>query len=359
MNAMTAAEDREFLQLVGEERPATTWAPLPLDEILAGEHTEAVPTMLARSDGPCLLYRKRAHAFHAEPEALKTWLALGAAAERIAAGEAVLYIDFEDSAPSIVQRLAALGVDPNAIRARFVYIRPDEPLADAALQDLERALDALPTLAVIDGLTEAFSQNGLNPLDNTDVAAWLELLPRKLIRGGAAVLQLDHVVKDREQRGRYAIGAQHKLAGIDVAYSMHVIEPFSRGHAGLVSIRVEKDRPGGVRLHQAPDKRIALLRASSHGGHVCLTLDPPETKPASSFRPTVLMERISLAVEANPGLSKRAIRETVRGKTSACDLALELLVSEGYIEPRRDSQATRHYPMKPYREPATTPTVTP
>jgi hypothetical protein len=222
---------------------ATTWAPVPLDDILAGDYTPPAPTMLSRVDGRCLLYAERSHSVSAEPEALKTWLALGASAEQLAAGHTVLYIDFEGSAAEIVGRLRALGVNPEAIRRRFIYLRPDEPLAAGALTDLDTALARKPTVSVVDGVTEAFNVQGLSPLDNSDVATWLELLPRRIVRAGSAPLLLDHVVKDKEQRGRYSIGAQHKLAGVDVAYSMHVVEPFGRGKDGVVTIKVQKDRP--------------------------------------------------------------------------------------------------------------------
>jgi hypothetical protein len=62
------------------------------------------------------------------------------------------------------------------------------------------------------------------------------------------------------------------------------------------------------------------------------------------------MERASRAIETDAGLSKRAIRETVGGKAGAVDLGLELLIAEGFIEPRRDGQAIRHHSIRPYRE---------
>jgi hypothetical protein len=212
------------------------------------------------------------------------------------------------------------------------------------------ALKADPTLAVIDGVTEAFSRQGLNPLDNGDVATWLDLLPRKFARAGMAVLTLDHVVKDREQRGRYAIGAQHKLAGVDVAYSLKVIQPFARGRDGLVAITVQKDRPGRIREF-ATDGQVALLRAiSGPDGSVRIKLEPPEhNDTGTTFRPTVLMERVSQAVEAQPGLSLRSLRTAVKGqRNDAKDLAVDLLVSENYIEIRTEGQAKRHYSLRPY-----------
>jgi hypothetical protein len=260
---------------VRSEQP-TTWAAIPLDPVLNGDHSEMPPSMLARTDGRCLLYGGRVHAFHAEPEALKTWLALAACAECLRASERVGYIDFEDSATSIVQRLLSLGVDREEIAYGLAYIRPDEPLADAALRDLDVALEPARSLVIVDGVTEAFSRQGLNPLDNSDIATWLDVLPRRLVRSGAAVVLLDHVVKDKESRGRFAIGGQHKLAGIDVAYSLKVIEPFARGKDGAVAIRVEKDRPGRVREF-AKDAQVATLRAiSKPNGVVRIKLEPPE-----------------------------------------------------------------------------------
>jgi hypothetical protein len=50
---------------------------------------------------------------------------------------------------------------------------------------------------------------GLALGDNTDVAAWMRLLPKRFAAAGAAVVVIDHVVKNRDDQGRYAIGGQH------------------------------------------------------------------------------------------------------------------------------------------------------
>jgi hypothetical protein len=248
---------------IGPPAAATTsWEPVDLGEILAGAYVAPAPSMTARDDGRCLMYVGRSHWVSAEPEALKTWFGCLACAEQLAAGHAALYVDFEASAAEIVGRLRALGVEPDVIRERFIYIRPDEPLVGGAVAALDAALVRKPTLTVIDGVTEAFAVQGLSPLDNSEVADWLEILPRRILRAGGASLALDHVVKDKEQRGRYAIGAQHKLAGVDVAYTFEVVEPFGRGRDGVVTVKVQKDRPGGVREF-AQDGVVATLRAAS------------------------------------------------------------------------------------------------
>jgi hypothetical protein len=174
-------------------------------------------------------------------------------------------------------------------------------------------------------VTEALAVEGLDMASNQDVAGLYNRLPRPFARAGAAVLLVDHVVKDREARGRYAIGAQHKLAGVDVAYRLDVVQPFGRGREGLVKVTVTKDRPGHVRQHAVDRERVALMRLTSRAdGAVTVTLEPPEGGAAAGWRPTIYMERVFRAIEAEPGLSKRGIREAVSGKSDVKDRALEV-----------------------------------
>jgi hypothetical protein len=330
----------------------TSWAPICLDEVLAGDYAPPQPAMLARTDGRFLLYPERLHWISAEPEALKTWLLLLLAREQLAAGNVVLFGDFESNEKEIVGRLRALGTPVDAIRERFMYVRPNEPLEERAQTDLDAALERKPSAMLLDGVTEAFTLERLNPLDNTDTADWLDKIPRRAIRAGCAVVAADHVVKDKEARGRYAIGAQHKLAGVDVAYSLTVVEPFGRGRNGVVTIKVQKDRPGGIREY-AQDGIVATLRATSHlDGSVSIRLDPPEARDSSTpFRPTGLMEKVSRALEADSGLSVRAVRSAAKGKGEYVDLALELLISEGFVRTEPGARnSTRHYSVRPYRD---------
>lgn len=332
----------------GREEASTSWAAVDLAALLDGQELEERPAMLARTDGAHLAYRRRLHAIFGEPEACKGWLALHSAAEQLAAGEHVAYIDFEDTASTALDRLAALGVDPGSIIERFHYVRPDEPLTDAGWRDLTDALDPPPSLAVIDGVTDALTMHGLDLADNGDVARWLKLLPRRIVSTGAAVLLIDHVTKDRETRGRYAIGAQHKLAGADVAYGLEVIKPFGRGQEGRVKITLKKDRPGHLRQH-AESGHIADMRlASGPDGAVEIELRAPE-RTGDTFRPTTLMERVSKAIEAEPGLTKTGIRTAVEGSSAGKDQALQVLAAEGYIEGRQEGQARRFRSVRTYR----------
>jgi hypothetical protein len=358
---MSADDDRLAAECFGTAA-LTSWAPLELGPIVAGvaagEIVGPVPELMARSDGVCLLYPGKVHEVHGEPETGKGWLMLNAAKEVLATAP-VLYVDCEDSAESIVERLLALGTPPEVIVERFDYVRPDDPFTPEALADL---LDGRSyALAVIDGVTEAYGLLGLDLYGNADAAKFLAALPRPIAETGAAVVLIDHVVKSKEARGRYGIGAGHKLAGITVTYSVEALKLPSRTDDGLVKIKVEKDRPGHVRSHaEGGVVALARIEPSEGGRRVNVTLDPPDssTSEDGTFRPTVLMGRVARHVEDEPGATQNGVRKNVEGKRGTDkDLALRRLVDEGFIERRQEGRAWRHYSVHPFDENAEPPTV--
>jgi hypothetical protein len=101
---------------------------------------------------------------------------------------------------------------------------------------------------------------GLRPTDDVDVAE-MQLLPKALAKLGPAVLLIDHVVKEKQSRGRYATGSQHKLSGITgAAYTIEPQARFAIGTSGSSVVLIVKDRPGGVRghTHKVGSDRMAI-----------------------------------------------------------------------------------------------------
>ncbi len=332
----------------------TTWAPVDLEPVLAGEFLDPPPTMLLRTDGTPLLYDGSVHTISGESESGKTWLTLLAALQLLQQNENVTFVDFEDRADRVIARLMALGATPTQIRDHFAYIRPDRPLDDDGRHQLAPHLHGA-RLTILDGVTEAMTLHGYDLNSNADSALFQALLPRWIADHGPAVVLIDHVVKDKEKQDRFALGAQHKLAGIDgVAYIVKMLQPFARGKRGIARVEIAKDRPGHVRGH-AHGRTIAefTLDATS-GNDAILTayLNPPGTetgRTGEAFEPTILMERISRFVQANPGLSKKAIEDVQNGKTPTKRLALELLVTRGYIGTKNGARgAVQHFHIKPY-----------
>lgn len=340
-----------FLNTVGDGSVPMSWKPVDLssvlDKIAAGQPVGPQAALMLRTDGVPLLYPGEVHSLAAEPESGKSWIAAAETARLLAAGERVLVLDFEDTAASIARRLVSLGADPAVIGRSLVYVRPEEPFEDAAIDALVAA-DSF-ALAVIDGVTEAYDLLHLDASSNRDVPTFQRKLPRRLAQSGAAVLMLDHVGKDREGRGRYAIGAQAKLASTAAAFGADVVERPSPGHAGEIRLLLHKDRHGDVRKHAISSRgtpTIAVVRIlPGDDGTVAIVLDPPSSLLAQDAleRPVVLMAAVAAKVAAEPGLGQNEIVRAVRGKGERIKLALRLLVAEGWIERRGDGRRYEHF----------------
>lgn len=344
---------------------ADSWTPVDLGPIvsglLAGEVVGPVASLMPRNDGPCLLYAGELHSFAAEPESGKSWMLQAEAARLLQDGQQVAYLDFEDSPANVIGRLLALGTDPARILAGFVLVRPENALAPGGLSDLLEGRKF--ALAVIDGVTEAMGLFGLEIASNDDIAKFRKQLARPLAANGAAVVEIDHVVKNAEARGRFALGGGHKLAGVAVAYSVTAIERPSRTREGLLKVTVEKDRHGRVREHEDRAKVIALARITpaDNGKTVTVGLEPPDsTGDAGEFRPTRLMERVSRFLESwQDPASKNTIEREVTGKAKFIRDALEVLVNEGYVGRERTPTGIVHLSTKPYREADEDPNLVP
>ncbi len=228
-----------------------SWSPVDMAAALA-DGTELTPTVLARADGEHLFYRGKVHSLHGESESGKTWLALCGVAECLLAGEPVLYLDFEDSAKGIGSRLMLLGVPREVVinPELFPYVRPETGLATERERAAFKALLSQSySLVIVDGVTESMGLFGLVGKDNDQVATWQRELPNAIARStGAAVVCIDHVTKDADSRGRFAVGGQQKMAGLSgAAFIVEPDAPFARGLAGEATVRVGKDRPGYLR----------------------------------------------------------------------------------------------------------------
>jgi hypothetical protein len=355
--------------------PDPSWGRIDLSPYLDGTHVPQVPTLLARTDGACLLYRGRVHSFHGESESGKSWVALAAAVEVLGSLNAysVLMLDYESDAATVVGRLRALGMSSQTIRASFDYRRPSAPPTASEEADAWRDLmNGSYDLIILDGVTEALATVGVKSVDNDEVTRWLRTIPRALAaRSGAAVVLVDHVTKDSDGRGRFAMGAQAKMAGLDgAAYVVDVIDPIGVGMCGRIALRVAKDRPGGVRPHAGKWRKsdrtqeaAVLVLDSREPGRTVATVEPPRADDggqqggsegaSSGWRPTYLMEKVSLFLEkANAGTSRAGIERAVEGRANRIRQAIDCLITDGYAA--ADTKLIGGHPgirsVKPFRQ---------
>jgi len=354
VSPLPAAEDLETV-VTGKTPGAmpaedSTWLPVDLEPALKGENTEPRPSILIRSDGHPLIYRQKFTSIAAEPEAGKTRLLLHAIVEIISTGDKAVLIDFETTTTEAVNGLLDLGANADDIRQNFIYISPDAALDDLGWAQMEpHVRDA--ALVVMDGVNEVYSLQALNPNDPVDVAKYHKMLPKRIREFGPAVVEIDHVVKNRESRGNWQMGSGHKKAGIDVGLMLTVVKPFGRGVSGSSKLSITKDRPGHLRpIAVNGNKDLALVNyIAGENGKLSIRLDPIGAGE-STFRPTYLMERISQAVEGEPGITKNGIRQAVHGKNDAKDTALAILIEEGFIRLEVAGQSHRHHSIKAYRQ---------
>jgi hypothetical protein len=334
-----------------DARTETSWRPVDLTDALNGVDVPA-PTMLARTDGVRLIYAGRTHVFAGESESCKSWAAQVGAAQVLNEGGDVLWIDFEDDERGVVARLLALMVPRHVIEARFVYVRPEEPLRTrdgrhtAGDIDFGEVLALRPwSVIVIDGVTEAMVTEGLDLNSNSDVASWSRLLPKRCADTGAGVVMLDHVPKATDNRGRYAIGGQHKLAGLTGAqYVFDVERPFSRATSepivAIIKITVTKDRPGHVRTH-ARDGVIARMELTSYpDGAVSAAFIAPD----DSVAPLDMRKAVEIAAHLiiYPKSSQTKIEEAVEGNARNIRSTLLAMVTAGWVAVEQKGQSHLH-----------------
>jgi hypothetical protein len=337
----------------GETETPSSWRPVDLTSVLDGTWKPLEPSVGRRSDGKGLFYPGKTHTVVSETEAGKTWFALAASIHEMAAGCHVFYIDFEDDEGSVVGRLLSLGVDPGAIGMQFHYIRPEHPLQGRHLAALCEELAVYgPSLALLDGVTEAMNMHGLDPIKNSDIAVFNRQVCHPLTGSGAAQTSFDHVTKDREGRGRYALGGVHKLNIVTGAgYILENRQPFGIGMTGRSNLKIAKDRPAQLRRHSVDGKWYAdLVLASDADGKAEVTIESAQDRvtqreAAPSFRPTNLMEKVSKYLEGEAAESQNQILNDVPGKRDGKIAALKILKEEGYVTPTKP-----YISIKPYRE---------
>lgn len=287
------------------------------------------------SDTEALIYPERVNALNGEPGGGKTWVALQACAETIAAGFHAILVDLEDHAPSTVARLRALGASDEDIRERFHYVKPDRPMSAEAIEYLEAKIIELEVvLVVIDSVGELMSLQGVKPNDDDAVAALYRAIPRRLAGLGPAVLLVDHVPKNNADTPLYAIGSQRKRAAIDGAsFMVATVKAFAAGVDGTLKLVTAKDRLGNFVTGQAA--ALVNVTSSQDGASVAMAVTVPDAIAADgTFRPTTVMGKISdfLASLGGGVASSAQVKDAVGGKDATRLAALRVLVDEGWIE---------------------------
>lgn len=354
-----------------------SWQFEDLAQLASGIELPPTPTVFQREDGQGLFYRGAVNDLHGEPGCGKSMIAQIATAQELKADRDVIYIDYEDSARNVVKRLLLLGVSGEQIIGHLHYVRPSaKPSSPTSLGGWRETLDYADTatLAIIDGVTSCLAYAGLDSNSGDDIAAWYNTMPRLISACGPAVVLIDHVVKSKDNRGRYAGGSMQKLALIDgISYSVDMTKPVGKGVRGTIVIKSGKDRISEIEEHCA-------VSWSSNGSHLReaarieinstdpklmrVTIARPNMMPSDETtrqrgleRPTGLMEKISRIIENAPEEPNQTeIIELLKDDGSSARkttvlTAINQLLEGGWISNRSGRNNRNIYAsVRPYRQ---------
>lgn len=329
------------------------WTAVNLYEVLLARTSALEPDQLTRTDGASLIPRGSIATLIGESGAGKSWLSAAFGLEQCRRGEGIAVFDFEDSEGRYIERLVALGYTKVEIVSSVRYFNPYTALSEANLAIVIGELVPAPSLIIIDAATEAaaVAVPGASSNSSDDWARFMNSFVRPLRdKTGATILLIDHPVKDKESRRGYASGTQHKRASVDVALGLETVTPFGRGASGEAILKLFKDRTGHLRALANDSDVVGVVQYAAGGnGKLRVTIDPP-TERIGAFRPTHLMEKVSLFVEGEPGRTVSQIRQAVPGNAGAIGKAAELLVTEGFLSVEQQGRSRLHTSVIPFRE---------
>jgi hypothetical protein len=276
-----------------------------------------------------LLYTGKRHGISGPPESIKTIIAWILLLESVRAGNTVAVVDFEMGAHATRRLLLDLGFTLGEIRDHVVYYEsPDEP--DEA--DIAGLVAQGVTFVVIDAAAGAYDASSLDDNKRQDVERFARAWVRPLFERGITSVLIDHVTKNSETRGKYMIGSERKLGGVDVHLGLELVgQPLTRGGSAIVRVRVHKDRGGHLSRPIAVELHV-LSDPESHRVTWEWKLPASAVTTSGAWRPTIYMERVSRSLEGRAPQTRTATYRDVSGNRQRIIAATNFLLADGYLD---------------------------
>jgi hypothetical protein len=314
-----------------EQITADSWTPINLNTLPDKPPIE--PTL----GNTGLLYPGKRHVFSGPPESAKTLAAYTMLILVARTGHTGILIDFEMGSRDAKQRLQELGATHDEL-SLIPYLEPDTPATPERLGNL---ISLEPDLVVIDAAAGAYQAEGLDDNKRGDVERFSRLYVGAFWLAGIATIVIDHVVKSVEGRGKFAIGSERKLGSSDVHLGFDTIQPVSRGTNGKYKITTHKDRGGCLKRGHIADFRLDS-DVDTHQISWTFTEPAEETGDAGYFRPTHLMEKVSVYLELQTEpVTRTTICEALGGRKEFIVKAIDALILEDFASESRGAKGSK------------------
>jgi hypothetical protein len=291
------------------------------------------------------VYPGKRHLFSGRPESLKTLLTYGMVLDAVRAGHEVAILNFEMDPYDARDLFRDLGAADNELRAIRFY-SPESAPAEA---DITALVSSGIALLIIDAGAGMYQLEEADDNKRLDV----ERVTKKWIdpahRASIATVVIDHSAKKGVDG--WAIGSERKVGVSDVHLRLEIKgAPLIRGGSAVVRVTVEKDRKGRIR-REAPEGLDVRVTSDPATEALALDVIPATGGTEDGFRPTALMERVSMYVEEHPGIGKTEAADLLGKRKQYVLMAIQSLFEGGYLRIERGKNGKQClYHEKPYRQ---------
>jgi hypothetical protein len=185
-----------------------------------------------------VLFRGQNHIIFGGAGQGKTMLACYIASELTKRGESVVYLDHENGAGRIFERMHALGCTEGMLEELFYYFEDPASTLEDAPDYREMLTEVRPSLVVFDSLFGFMVAANLDENYGPDVGKWFDAFAPPTLE--VATLVLDHTPK----KGDTERGSGRKRDAVDVSWE--VKGNFSTERVGPLKLGLKKSRDGGL-----------------------------------------------------------------------------------------------------------------
>ena len=247
------------------------------------------------------------HTVFADNQQGKTWFALWLCVQAIERGETVVYLDQENGAETIAERLHKLGItNPDAFN-HYPWLPMDT--SPHTQKDYAGMLDAVqPDLLVFDSWAGFLSLCDLKEDVNADCERWSTLFLNPAMQRRITSVVLDHVGHGNRNRAR---GGKRKGDLFDVSWKLSLRGRIDTG--ATMTLDRKKNR-----RTELPDK-VAFTVGDSPEGFRFERTDAPDAAPSKAKGERVKGENFQLMILRKDFGEKGATRAAWKSATESAN----------------------------------------